>query len=307
MTVFCNNLKRFRVAKNMTQEQAAEVLGVSTQTVSRWECNTTLPDVAILPKIAELYCVTIDDLYRETSVAYENYAQRVCSVFEADPNPDNFIRAEIEFRKLFRTGEYSMNDLRTYGILYQFMMQHCREKAEEIFDRVLKRGPGKDRETYWSTRRQKSYFLWEIGRNQEIVDEFLPKVQAGSNEVQDWICLIQAYSQDGKTTSAWEVAKTAEKRFPEDASLHGYMGDLLRTMKHYDEAFVHWRRALELEPKWLDSAYSMGFCYEELGRYDKAYEVWIGVVETLERRGFEAELGFPRSLAKKCKEKMGNV
>ncbi|MBE6922473.1 MAG: helix-turn-helix domain-containing protein [Ruminococcaceae bacterium] len=63
MTVFSKNLKRFRMAKNMTQEQAAEALGVSTQTVSRWECNTTLPDVTILPKIASLYCVTIDDLF----------------------------------------------------------------------------------------------------------------------------------------------------------------------------------------------------------------------------------------------------
>ena len=105
MKVFSDNLKRFRVAKNLTQEQAAETLGVSTQTVSRWECNVTLPDVAILPKIAELYCVTIDDLYKETSVAYENYAQRLFSVFEADPDPDSFIRAEVEFRKLFRTGE----------------------------------------------------------------------------------------------------------------------------------------------------------------------------------------------------------
>ena len=42
MTVFTKNLKRFRVAKNMTQEQAGESLGVSTQTVSRWECGVSL-------------------------------------------------------------------------------------------------------------------------------------------------------------------------------------------------------------------------------------------------------------------------
>ena len=306
MNVFCDNLKRFRMARNMTQEQAAEALGVSTQTVSRWECNTTLPDVMILPRIAELYCVTVDDLYKQTSVAYENYAQRLLSVFEADPDPDNFIRAEMEFRKLLRSGEYSMNDLRTYGILYQFMMQHCREKAEEVFDRVLKKDPNEDPQTYWSTRRQKSYFLWEIGRNNENINEFLPKIQAGSNEVQEWVCLIQAYSQEGRTEDAWALARQAVERFPENASLYSYSGDLLRTMKRYDEAFVHWHRALELEPKWLDAAYSMGFCYEEMGQFDKAYEVWCGVVEELEQRGFEAELAFPRSLAQKCKEKMDN-
>ena len=306
MNVFTSNLKRFRVAKNLTQEQAAEALGVSTQTVSRWECNVTLPDVAMLPKIAELYCVTIDDLYRETSVAYANYAQRLFSVFEADSNPDIFIRAEMEFRKLLRSGDYSMNDLRTYGILYQFMMQYCRKKAEEIFDRVLKKDPKEDPGTYWSTRRQKAYFLWGIGRNQETIDEFLPLVESGSKEVQEWICLIQAYSQAGRNEEAWEMIEKAADRFPENATLHVHAGDLLRTMKRYDEAFVHWRRALELEPKWLDSAYSMGFCYEELGQFDKAYEVWCGVVEELERRGFEAELDFPRSLAQKCKQKMEN-
>ena len=52
MTTFTKNLKRFRTAKNMTQEQVAQALGVSTQTVSRWECGTTLPDVAMLPEIA---------------------------------------------------------------------------------------------------------------------------------------------------------------------------------------------------------------------------------------------------------------
>ena len=304
MDIFTKNLRRLRTARSMTQEQTAQALDVSPQTVSRWECGTTAPDISMLPRLARLYGVTIDDLYKETSVAYENYAQRLFSIFEADPDPDNFIRAEMEFRKLFRSGEYSMNDQRTYGILYQFMMQHCCKKAEEIFNRVLKRDPREDPQTYWSTQRQKAYFLWGIGRNQENIDAFLPLVEAGSNEVQEWICLIQAYSQAGRNEEAWEMVEKAAKRFPENATLHVHAGDLLRSMKRYDEAFVHWRRALELEPKWLDAAYSMGFCYEELGRFDKAYEVWCGVVEELERRGFEAELAFPRSLAKKCKEKM---
>ena len=306
MNVFCDNLKRFRAAKNLTQEQAAEALGVSTQTVSRWECNVTLPDVAMLPNIAELYCVTIDDLYRKTGVAYDNYAQRLFSVFEADPSPDHFIRADAEFKKLLRGGDYSMNDLRTYGILYQFMMRYCRDKAGEIFDRVIKQGPGEDPQTYWSTRRQKVYFLWQAGQNKDSIDEYLPLVEAGSNEVQEWICLLQAYQQDDRNEEAWELLRKAEARFPESASLHVYAGDLLRTLKRYDEAFVHWRRALEMEPKWLDAAYSMGFCYEELGQYGKACDIWRGIVEELEVRGFEAELAFPRSLAQKCKAKMEN-
>ena len=90
---FSQNLKRFRIAKNLTQEQAADVLGVSAQTISRWECNITLPDVGTLPQIARLYGVTIDDLYKENSTAYEHYASRLFSVFEASSKPEDFLAA----------------------------------------------------------------------------------------------------------------------------------------------------------------------------------------------------------------------
>lgn len=301
MTIFSRNLKRFRTAKKMTQEQAAEALGVSPQTISRWECNTTLPDITILPKIAALYCVTIDDLYKETSSAYDNYAQRLGSVFEASQKPEDFLRADMEYRKLLQSGEYTPEDLRLYGILYQEMMHVCIGKAGELFDRVLKEGPAGDPEVYWRTRRQKAYFLWEIGRNQETIDEFLPLVEAGSNELQEWICLIQAYAFAEDCGTAWALLTKAEAKFPESAALHICAGDLLRSMKRYGEAFPHWKRALELEPDWCDAAYSMAACYEEMEDYTNAYAVYTQIAENLERRGFDAEVNWPRSLAHKCR------
>lgn len=304
MTVFSKNLKRFRIAKNLTQEQAAEALGISTQTVSRWECNTTLPDVTILPKIAALYCVTIDDLYRETSVAYDNYAQRLGSVFEASHKHEDFMQAYVEYQRLLKSGEYTSEDLRLYGILHQYMMEVCRDKAEEIFDRVIKKGPAEDPSAYWSTRRQKGYFLWEIGRNQENIDTFLPLVEGGSNELQEWICLIQAYTFAKEYEMAWEWIRKAELKFPESAILHIYAGDLLRSMKRYDEAFPHWKRALEMEPEWCDSAYSIASCYEEMGDYENAYTAYNQIADNLQRRGFDAETNWPRQLAEKCRQEM---
>lgn len=304
MSTFSKNLKRFRTAKSMTQEQAALALGVSTQTVSRWECNTTLPDVSILPEIARLYCITIDDLYKESSIAYDNYAQRLGSVYEATRKPEDFLRADLEYRKLLKSGEFTSEDLRLYGILHQYMMQYCMEKAAELFDRVLKKGPDEDTETYWSVKRQQGYFLCQIGRNQETIDEFLPRVSAGSNDPHEWVCLIQAYLFAEEYQTAWALAQKAEQRFPENASVHVYIGDLCRAMKRYEDAFAHWKRARELEPQWMDAAYSMGFCCEELGDYEKAYEIWSGIADDLASRGFDAETNWPRSRAQKCREKM---
>lgn len=304
MTTFSSNLKRFRLAKKLTQEQAADALGVSTQTVSRWECNTTLPDVTILPRIAALYCVTIDDLYKETSVAYDNYAQRLGSVFEATHKPEDFIQAQMEYQKLLKSGDYTTEDLRLYGILYQYMMQVCRDKAEEIFDCVIKMGPDIAPETYWSTQRQKGYFLWELGRNQETINTFLPLVESGSHELQEWICLIQAYYFAQDYDTAWELVKKAEARFPESAQLHIYAGDLLHAMNRPEEAFPHWTRALEMDPDCLAPAYSMGFCFEEMGEYAKACEVFTKIADNLRSRGFDSELDLPNRLADNCRDKL---
>lgn len=43
----------------------AEKLGVSAQSVSRWETNATFPDILLLPEIAQLYDVLVDDLFKE--------------------------------------------------------------------------------------------------------------------------------------------------------------------------------------------------------------------------------------------------
>ena len=51
-------------------------------------------------EIAKLYCVTVDDLFKEHSVAYANYAQRLASVYEDSRKLEDFVRADLEFQKL---------------------------------------------------------------------------------------------------------------------------------------------------------------------------------------------------------------
>ena len=62
MLYLAENLKALRRAKNFTQEDTAELLGVSPQSVSKWERSDTLPDIALLPALANLYKVSVDFL-----------------------------------------------------------------------------------------------------------------------------------------------------------------------------------------------------------------------------------------------------
>lgn len=52
----------YRKRSAMTQEQLAEKCSVTPQAVSKWENNLTAPDIGLLPRLAELFSVTCDEL-----------------------------------------------------------------------------------------------------------------------------------------------------------------------------------------------------------------------------------------------------
>ncbi|MBR5666547.1 MAG: helix-turn-helix transcriptional regulator [Lachnospiraceae bacterium] len=56
------NIKRLRVTNAITQEQLAESMHVSPVAVSKWERGETTPDIALLPKLAFYFQVSIDEL-----------------------------------------------------------------------------------------------------------------------------------------------------------------------------------------------------------------------------------------------------
>jgi len=53
-----------RKANGLTQQQVADKLNVSNKTVSKWECDEGYPEISMLPVIAELYSVSVDELLR---------------------------------------------------------------------------------------------------------------------------------------------------------------------------------------------------------------------------------------------------
>ena len=57
-----NKIKLLRTNKGVTQEQLAEQLHISGQAVSKWENETSTPDITMLPLLAEYFGITIDEL-----------------------------------------------------------------------------------------------------------------------------------------------------------------------------------------------------------------------------------------------------
>ena len=69
------NIKKYRLEADMTQQQLADRLGVSGQSVSRWETGETYPDMELIPGIAGLFSVTTDALFGVPETEKEKKAE----------------------------------------------------------------------------------------------------------------------------------------------------------------------------------------------------------------------------------------
>ena len=105
---FGNNLKKFRNDRKLTQENLAELLGVSFQTISKWERGTVYPDIATLPDIAKLFGVSTDELLGVDATETEDKINRIIEQIdgiksEGDPSKSELIQnAVYEYPSDFR-------------------------------------------------------------------------------------------------------------------------------------------------------------------------------------------------------------
>ena len=96
------NIRNFRKKHDLTQEAFADRLGVTYQSVSRWENGTTYPDLELLPAIAEALSVTFDELLGMPQIEKEKRAaetfdelRRECVKREYDADKINTLLRDI--------------------------------------------------------------------------------------------------------------------------------------------------------------------------------------------------------------------
>ena len=64
-------ISELRKARNMTQDDLADKMGVSPQAVSKWETDASLPDMSILIHLSDFFHITLDDLLKDKAPEVE--------------------------------------------------------------------------------------------------------------------------------------------------------------------------------------------------------------------------------------------
>ena len=61
--IISEKLKFYRFQNSITQQQLADMLGITSQSVSKWEREECCPDIALLPLLADAIGCTVDEFF----------------------------------------------------------------------------------------------------------------------------------------------------------------------------------------------------------------------------------------------------
>ncbi len=85
---FSQNIKRYRLAKNFTQEELAEKLGISAQAISKWETSETYPDGTLLVPLAQALDVSLDALFGNDVCTMQDISTRIRNLIADTPDAE---------------------------------------------------------------------------------------------------------------------------------------------------------------------------------------------------------------------------
>lgn len=126
-------IKELRKQMGITQEQLAESIGVSFQAVSKWENNIALPDITLVPVIANYFRVSMDELFdfsvEKAEKETEEIVKQAQNYIESDP---------IQYRRIIEEGlkKYPENPLLLRSLLYVINYSDNPDETISVAERI---------------------------------------------------------------------------------------------------------------------------------------------------------------------------
>ena len=119
-----SKIKQLRYKSGLTQEQLAARLGISAQSVSKWENSVAMPDITLLPLLAEVFGVSIDELF---DLTVEQKLKRIENRMETE---EEFSEPLFKEYEEFLTAQLEENKDRTMILGLLARLYHHRMGAD---------------------------------------------------------------------------------------------------------------------------------------------------------------------------------
>lgn len=309
-------IRMYRLQKNAKQEDLATYLGVSTQAVSKWETESSAPDIALLPGIAAYFGVSIDDLFQ---ISHKEQFERIENMLlnESRIKHENFDWAVSVLEGVIREEPGNVTAFEYLADLYNHRARSDHEKASEYAKKVLELNP--DSKSGWVSFLEANNGVcgdeW-YDNHFEVIEFFKGFLKKNPKNFLGLYAIIENMLADGHFDDAVPYIKALQS-IKDDHQACMYLGDVAFGRGNREEACRLWNLAVEkspdawqaycsradrfkkigllqeamadyeksftmqTEPRLADGLYSLAQMYEKAREYDKAIESYERIIKNL--------------------------
>ncbi len=315
-----NKIRQLRLKAKLTQEQLAEKVGVGAQAVSKWENAAAMPDITLLPMLAETFGVTIDDLFDLTA---EQRLSRIENRLDIESElPRDVFREYEEFLKArLADGRDRQRVLELIAYLYWHRMNADAEKVRQYAGEAVRRAPDR-KGCQWMLQKAAGHAAWDwnVANHSKAIDFYRQLVNANPGTKLPYVWLLDNLLADHRADEAERLlaqyaalpdvnpvhvgicracialarfdAETADRimkelkaQYPDDPVFLFEAAQYHARKCDYDEAVVLYERSFEAtarRPRFQDELMAIADICEIRGDFRGAADAWGRIVRLLE-------------------------
>lgn len=288
-----NVIKKMRLKANMTQEQLAEKLNISSQSVSKWENGISMPDIVLLPSIAEIFGVSVDELFGLNESERLRRIENRLDFEEALPG-DVFWEYEDYLKNNLEKTDDKGKIYSLLAHLYHHRMETDAKKVSEYAREAIKLAPEK-KDCQWLLSKAEGQVIWDwnIDNHAKVISFYQDLIEKDKKENPDkrtWsphFYLLDNLIADHRTEEAKEVLED----FAKIQKNRDFMVDVYKAhiaLAEYDEekADSIIEEAFNKYPNDPGFLFEAAQYYAKKGTYDRAIELYEASYEIDEKPRF---------------------
>lgn len=316
-----NKIKQLRTHAGMTQEELAAKLGISAQSVSKWETAVTMPDITLLPTLAGELGVSIDDLFDLTNEQKLHRLERRMDI-EEEFSPAAFAEYEafLKNQLLEHPDNYKLYSL--LGQLYHHRIVSDGRKVSKFARQAIMHKP-EIKECQYLLQKAEGAAIWDwnISHHTSVInfyksviaqDHIEPKTPLPYYEIMDNLIadhrtkeaeeylaiyqklpahkpfLIPVYQAaialaEYDAPKADAIMRDAERKFGDNAGFLFEKAQYHARKCEYDLAITYYERSwsMEKKPRYTDALEAIAIIYEIKGDKDKAIESYDRMIRCI--------------------------
>ena len=200
-------IKQLRFKAGLTQEQLAEKLGIAPQSVSKWENAVAMPDITTLPLLAEVFGVSIDDLFDLTAEQRLNRIENRMDTEEDLPQDvfweyEEFLKTQLSDPR----NKQRATDLIAY--LYWHKMNAYAQKVRRWAKESVRLAPGK-KGSQWMLNMAEGHAAWDwnMSNHTKAIEFYRELAEANPKELMPWVYLLDNLIADHRVDEAEQIVK----------------------------------------------------------------------------------------------------